>query len=55
MSCCGNKKDVNRNTTSRSGIRSDNRHHREVRASKVYGVDDTVQTSAMTRGFVPIR
>lgn len=55
MDCCGNKKDVNRNTTTKSVVKTDNKTHREVRASKVFGADDTVQSSAVTRGFVPIR
>ncbi len=54
MSCCGNKKDVNRAPTSNSGVRNDARHG-VVRASKVYGTDDTVQSSAITKGFMPIR
>lgn len=54
MLCCGNKNDVNRNNlpadTNRSNVR-----HNQVRAAKVFGADDTVQSSAITTGFVPIR
>jgi len=54
MSCCGNKKDVNKNTTT-SAVKQDNRHHNQVRATKVYGTDDTVNSGVITKGFVPIR
>lgn len=42
MSCCGNKKDVNKNANV-STVKQDNRQHNEVRAAKVYGTNDTVQ------------
>ncbi len=55
MSCCGSKKDVNKNAATSAVRPVDTRHHKEVRASKVFGTDDTVQSSVITKGFAPIR
>jgi hypothetical protein len=54
MSCCGNKKDVNKNANT-SVVKQDNRSHNQVRAAKVFGTDDSVQTGVVTKGFIPIR
>lgn len=57
MSCCGSKKDVQKNATTAktSAVKQDNRQHNQVRAAKVFGANDTVQDNVVTKGFVPIR
>ena len=47
MSCCGNKKDVNH-------ISTGNAKHKQIRATKILGVDDAPVASD-TKGFIPIR
>jgi len=48
MSCCGNKKDVNRVGTS-------NAKHKSVRATKFMAVDDSTILVTDSKGFAPIR